>query len=155
MPAALDILAWGQASFGVVVAAVSAVLSGSFAARVLYAAGASVNDLKYHLAVFVGPRPRLPPRPLLVFSGKLAHCRFESLLDFGMLAGRHDHAFDDKWIRVSRGGPGKDPRLSRRVVAGGPGGRAYEHVHAMKVVPIDRQALLVLVAAAAPCSHSS
>ena len=81
----LGYLAWGQASFGVVVAAVSAVLSGSFAAQVLYA-GASLNGLKYHLAVFVALGLAFLLAPLLVFSGKLAHCRFQSLLDFGMLA---------------------------------------------------------------------
>jgi hypothetical protein len=139
-------LAWGQASFGVVVAAVSAVLSGSFAARVLYAGG-SLNGLKYHLAVFVALALAFLLAPLLVFSGKLAHCRFQSLLDFGMLAWRHDRAFDDKWIRS----PGVDqikilgcPDLSSLADMA----VAYEHARRMQVVPLDRQALLVLFAAA-------
>jgi hypothetical protein len=142
----LGYLAWGQASFGIVVAAVSAVLSGSFAARVLYA-GASLNGLKYHLAVFVALALAFLLAPLLVFSGKLAHCRFQSLLDFGMLAWRHDRAFDDKWIRL----PGADqeellgcPDLSSLADMAA----AYEHVQRMQVVPLDRQALLVLIAAA-------
>jgi hypothetical protein len=91
----LAYLAWGQASFGVVLAAVSAVLSGSFATRVLYA-GESLDSLKYHLAVFVALGLAFLLAPLLVFSGKLAQCRFQSLLDFGMLGWRHDRAFDDK-----------------------------------------------------------
>jgi hypothetical protein len=142
----LGYLAWGQASFSVVLAAVSAVLSGSFAAQVLYA-GASLNGLKYHVAVFVGLALAFLLAPLLVFSGKLAHCRFQSLLDFGMLAWRHDHAFDDKWIRI--------PGAHQERILGCPDvssladlAAGFEHVQEMKVVPVDRQALLVLVAAA-------
>jgi hypothetical protein len=142
----LGFLAWGQASFSVVVAAVSAVLAGSFAAKVLYE-GQSVNGLKYHLVVFVALALAFLLAPLLVFSGKLAHCRFQSLLDFGMLAWRHDHAFDDKWIRM--------PGVHQEKILGCPDvssladlAMGFAHVQEMKVMPFDRQALLVLVAAA-------
>jgi hypothetical protein len=142
----LGYLAWGQASFSVVLAAISAVLSGSFAAQVLYA-GASVNGLKYHVAVFVGLALAFVLAPLLVFSSKLAQCRFQALLDFGMLAWRHDHAFDDKWIR--------NPGVHQENLLGCPDASSladlatgFEHVQEMQVVPIDRQAVLVLVAAA-------
>jgi len=142
----LGYLAWGQASFGVVLAAVSAVLSGSFAAEVLYS-GASLNGLKYHLAVFVAIALAFLVAPLLVFSGRLAHCRFQSLLDFGMLAWRHDQAFDDKWIQT--------PGVHQEKILGCPDlssladmAVAFEHVQQMQVVPLDRTALLVLVAAA-------
>ena len=141
----LGFLAWGQASFGVVLAAVSTVVSGSFAAKVLYA-GASLNGLKYHLAVFVVIALAFLLAPLLVFAGRLAHCRFQSLLDFGMLAWRHDHAFDEKWIRT--------PGVHQDAILGCPDvssladmAAAFEHVQRMQVVPLDRQALMVLVAA--------
>jgi len=142
----LGYLAWGQASFSVVLAAVSAVLSGSFAAQVLYA-GQSLNGLKFHLAVFVGLALVLLLAPLLVFSGKLARCRFQSLLDFGMLAWRHDHAFEDKWIRI--------PGVHQEKLLGSPDvssladiAMAFEHVQRMQVVPFDHQAVLLLIAAA-------
>ena len=121
-------------------------LSGSFAAQVLHW-GQSVNGLKYHLAVFVALALASILAPLLVFSGKLAHCRFQALLDFGMLAWRHDHAFDDKWIRI--------PAAHQEEILGSPDlssmadlAAGFEHVQEMKVMPLDRQALLVLVAAA-------
>ena len=68
----LGFLSWGQASFAPVLAAVSAVLSGSFAGQVLYA-GESVNSLKYHLAVFVALSLAFLLAPLLVFSKKLCN----------------------------------------------------------------------------------
>jgi hypothetical protein len=142
----LGYLAWGQASFGLVLAAVSAVLSGSFAAEVLYA-GESLDGLKYHLAVFVALGLAFFLAPLLVFSGKLAHCRFQSLLDFGMLAWRHDRAFDDKWVRT--------PGAHQENLLGCPDvssladmATAYEHVRRMRAVPLDHRALLVLVVTA-------
>ena len=142
----LGFLAWGQASFSVVLAAVSTVLSGSFASQVLHS-GQSVNGLKYHAAVFVALALAFLLAPLLVFSGRLAQCRFESLLDFGMLAWRHDHAFDDKWIRV--------PGAQQEKIMGCPDlssladlAVAFEHVQEMNVIPIDRQSLLLLAAAA-------
>ena len=63
----LGFLAWGQASFAPILAAVSSVLSGSFAGQVLYA-GESVNGLKYHLVVFVALSLGFLLAPLLVFS---------------------------------------------------------------------------------------
>jgi hypothetical protein len=142
----LSFLAWGQASFGPVLAAVSAILSGGFAAEVLYG-GESLNSLKYHLAVFLALSLGFLLAPLAVFSGKLARCRFRALLDFGALIWRHDRAFDEKWIR----GPG----AARESLLGSPDvsslsaiGEAFEHVKRMRVVPLDEQALIVLTAAA-------
>jgi hypothetical protein len=142
----LGFLTWGQASFAPVLAAVSALLSGSFASQVLYA-GESLHSLKYHVAVFVALALAISLAPLLVFSRQLAHCRFKALLDFGMLVGSHDRAFDAKWIRNP--GPNQEKILgcadaSSLVELA----RAYEHVQEMRVIPLDRQAILVLLAAA-------
>jgi hypothetical protein len=121
-------------------------LAGSFAAKVLYE-GQSANGLKYHLAVFVALALAFLLAPLLVFSGKLAHCRFQSLLDFGMLAWRHDHAFDDKWTRIP--GVHQEKILSCPDVSSlADLAMGFAHVQEMKVMPFDRQALLVLVPAA-------
>jgi hypothetical protein len=142
----LGFLAWGQASFAPVLAAVSAVLSGSLASEVLYA-GKSVNSFTYHLGVFLVLALALVLAPLLVCSRTLSRCRFRALHDFTMLALRHDRAFDQKWIHSP--GPhqgnllGSPDALSLAAIA-----TAYEHVAHMKVVPLDHRALLVLVVAA-------
>jgi hypothetical protein len=142
----LGFLAWGQASFAPVLAAVSAVLSGSFAGQVLYA-GESMHRLKYHLMVFVVLSLGFLLAPLLVFSRKLAQCRFRAVLDFGMLIWRHDRAFDEKWVRA--------PATEQKGLLGCPDvsslaniAAAFEHVERMRVVPLDHQAVIVLFLAA-------
>jgi hypothetical protein len=142
----LGFLAWGQAGFAPVLAAVSSVLSGGFAGQVLYA-GESVNSLKYHLAVFVAISLAFLLAPLLVFSRKLARCRFRAVLEFGMLVLRHDRSFDEKWLRASAavqaGLLGSPDASSLADIAA-----AFEHVERMRVVPLDHQALIVLFLAA-------
>jgi hypothetical protein len=142
----LGFLAWGQASFAPVLAAVSSVLSGGFAGQVLYA-GESVNSLKYHLAVFVALSLGFLLAPLLVFSRKMARSRFRAVLEFGMLVLRHDRHFDEKWLRA--------PASDQTGLLGSPDvssmadiASVFEHVERMRVVPLDHQALIVLFLAA-------
>jgi hypothetical protein len=142
----LGFLAWGQASYGPVLAAISAILSGSFAAEVIYQ-GESLSSLKYHVLVFVALGLATVLAPLLCFSDKLARCRFQALLDFGTLVWRHDREFDERWI--------EDPRAAQKSLLGHPDassivdiGVAFEHVKRMRVLPFDREAALVLLVAA-------
>ena len=94
----LGFLGWGMASFGLVVLAVSAVLSGSLAREIIHA-GSSLASVKYHVIIFVIIVMVILHAPLLVFTGRLARCRFRGLLDFGALIWAHDHEFDEKWIK--------------------------------------------------------
>jgi hypothetical protein len=142
----LGFLGWGLASFAVVLLAVSAVLSGSLAGEILFR-GSSLGQLKYHVVVFVALSIAFLQAPLLVFSGRLGRCRFQALLDFGTLIGRHDRAFDERWIKARDAG--------RASLLGSPDvssladiGTVYEHVERMQLVPFDRKALGVLIAAA-------
>ena len=48
----LGFLGWGLASFGLVLMAISAVLSGSLAYEIVHR-GSSLNILKYHIIIFV------------------------------------------------------------------------------------------------------
>jgi hypothetical protein len=138
----LGFLAWGQASFSPVLAAVSALLSGSFTAEVLYS-GESLHSLKYHLLVFVVLSLSVSLAPLLVFSRKMAHCRFRGILDFGKLVWSHDRAFDEKWVRTL--GPDQKRIMGCPDVSSLVGlGTAFEHVQRMRVMPLDREAVLVL-----------
>jgi hypothetical protein len=142
----LAFLTWGQASFAPILAGVSAVLSGSLASEVLYA-GESLNSLKYHYGLFIASALAFLLAPLLLFSRQLARCRFRALLDFGMLAWRHDRAFDGKWLRKS--GPNQERLLGSSDLSSlAAVGVAFEHVERMRVVPLDREAVIVLVLAA-------
>jgi len=142
----LGFLGWGLASFGLVLMAISAVLSGSLAYEIVHR-GSSLNILKYHIMVFVALAILIEHAPLLVFTGHLARCRFRGLLDFGSLIGDHDRAFEEKWL--------KSPGADRSSLLGSPDvttvadiALVYEHVERMQLLPFDKKAVVVLVAAA-------
>ena len=142
----LGFLGWGLASFGLVLMAISAVLSGSLAYEIVHR-GSSLNVLKYHIMVFVVLAIVILHAPLLVFTGRLARCRFRGLLDFGSLIGDHDRAFNEKWLKA--------PSANRASLLGSADvgtlantAMVYEHVERMQLLPWDKQALIVLVAAA-------
>jgi hypothetical protein len=142
----LGFLGWGLAGFAIVLLAVSAVLSGSLAGEILFR-GSSLDRLKYHVIVFVALAIVILHAPLLAFTGRLARCRFQALLDFGTLIGCHDRAFDEKWVKpqgTNRSGLLGSPDV--RSLAGL--AMAYEHVERMQLIPFDKKALLVLVVAA-------
>ena len=142
----LGFLGWGVASFAIVLLAISAVLSGSLAGEILFR-GSSLNELKYHVIVFVVLAIAIVHAPLLAFTGRLGRCRFRGLLEFGTLIGRHDRAFDEKWIKA------RD--ADRAELLGSPDvssladiAAVYEHVEAVQLIPFDKKALFVLIAAA-------
>ena len=142
----LGFLGWGLASFSTLVMAVSAVLSGSFAREIIHL-GSSLQELKYHILVFVILALVIVHVPLLPFTGRLARCRFRGLLEIGALISAHDRAFELKWLRS----PGAD----RAALLGSPDisslsdiATVYEHVDDMLLIPFDKKAVIVLVAAA-------
>ncbi len=142
----LGALGWGLASFAIVLLAISAVLSGGLAYEIVHR-GSSISELKYHVIVFVVLAIAIIHAPLLAFSGRLARCRFRGLLDFGTLIGRHDRAFDKKWI-------GR-PDITPENLLGNPDVRSlaaiaavFEHVDRMQLIPFDKKALAVLIVAA-------
>jgi hypothetical protein len=142
----LGFLGWGLANFAVVLMAVSAVLSGSFAHEILHR-GSSLASLKYHVMVFVVLALAILHAPLVAFMGNLARSRFRGLLDFGALIWRHDRDFDEKWI--------KSLATSEQTLMGSPDassladlGLVYEHVERMQIIPFDKKASAVLLLAA-------
>jgi hypothetical protein len=142
----LGFLGWGVASFALVLTAVSAVLSGSFA-REIIRRNSSLDELKYHIMIFVVLAIAIIHAPLCSFFGRLARCRFRALLDFGTLIWHHDRAFDEKWIKRLPAEPegllGSRDAASLVQLA-----QAFEHVDRMQLVPFDKKAVIVLVLAA-------
>ncbi len=142
----LGFLGWGMASFALVLLAISAVISGSLAREIIHG-GSSLHSVKYHVIIFVVLAIVVLHAPLLVFTGRLARCRFRGLLDFGTLIWIHDHDFDEKWIKTL-GTKGESLLGNRDVASLGAISRAYEHVDNMLLLPFDKKALLVLLLAA-------
>ncbi|MGZ3433210.1 MAG: hypothetical protein ACXVA7_15625 [Isosphaeraceae bacterium] len=139
----LGFLGWGLASFGLVLMAISAVLSGSLAYEIVHR-GSSLNILKYHIMIFVVLAIVILHAPLIVFTGRLARCRFRGLLDFGSLIGDHDRAFNEKWLKSQ----GSSLLGSAHMGSLAHMSPVYEQVERMQLLPWDKQALIVLVAAA-------
>jgi hypothetical protein len=141
----LGALGWGLASFAIVLLAISAVLSGGLAYEIVHR-GSSLAELKYHVIVFVVLALVIVHAPLLAFSGRLARCRFRGLLEFGALIGRHDRAFDEKWLERPDANPahllGSPDVTSLASIA-----TVFEHVDRMLLIPFDKKALAVLVVA--------
>jgi hypothetical protein len=144
----LGFLGWGMVSFGLVVLAVSAVLSGSLAREIIHG-GSSLADVKYHVIIFVMIMMVVLHAPLFVYTGRLARCRFRGLLDFGNLIWAHDHEFDEKWVRnLGKKAEGESLLGSHDVASLGAISRAFDHIDEMRLIPFDKKASLVLVLAA-------
>ena len=85
--------------------------------------------------------------PLLSLSGRLARCRFRALLDFGSLIRAHDRAFDEKWVKP--GGQAKESLLGSPDVSSlADISHGFEEIDRMRLIPFDRKAAIVLIAAA-------
>ena len=143
----LGFLGWGLASFATVLMAASSVCSAGFADEILNR-GSSLNDLKYHVIVFVVSALVVLHAPLLAFSGQLARCRFRGLLEFGALVWRHDRAFDEKWITNATKIDPASILGSADVQSLADVGIVYEHVDRMWLMPFDTKAFVVLALAA-------
>jgi hypothetical protein len=135
-----------MASFGLVVMAVSALLSGSLAREIVHG-GSRLDDVKYHVLIFVAIAMAILHAPLLVFTPRLARCRFRGLLEFGNLIWAHDHEFDEKWIKNPES-KHADLLGSRDVNSLGAIARVFEHIDHMLFLPFDKKASMVLVVAA-------
>lgn len=143
----LGFIGWGLASFATVLMAVSAVMSAAFADEILNR-GASFDDLKYHVVVFIVTSLVILHLPLLAFAAKLSRCRFSGLLEFGALAWRHDRAFDEKWIEGRADEKGEVLLGSADVQSLADIATCYEHVERMWPIPFDVKAFAILVLSA-------
>jgi hypothetical protein len=144
----LGFLGWGMACFGSVLVAISTVMSAGFADEILHR-GASLDSLKYHVAIYVVLAVIVVHAPLIAFSGRLARCRFKGLLEFGALVWRHDLEFDEKWLGAAAVAPAGNILGSADVQSMAAISACYEHIDRMRLIPIDVKAFVVLVLAAA------
>ncbi|WP_434131468.1 hypothetical protein [Methylocaldum sp. GT1BB] len=126
---------------------VSMVLASHFAHSVLYH-GARVESLRMPMALYVMLALSLCLGPLLVLIGKLKRLRRKALLDYGALAGQHGRLVDRRWIR---GETVRDDALLNAPELGPVADvrSMHEAVSAVRMVPIGRQTVITLFAAAA------
>lgn len=136
----IGFVAWGLASFSPVLMALSATMSAALADEILHR-GESIDSLKYHVVVFAIVSMVVLHAPLLAFSGQLARCRSQGLLEFGKLIWEHDRDFEAKWIEnkshESLLGNADIQTLASAATA-------YEHVDRMWLLPLDVKACVTL-----------
>lgn len=89
-------------------------------------------------AIFLGP--------LLFFSGKLYLTRERALLDYGRLAHGHHMRFHARWVETP--GTGEDLLGSAEPSSVSDLNASVQAAHDMRVFPVDRQALLQMLACA-------
>lgn len=143
----LGFVAYGLSSFVPMILALSLLVSAGCAYEI-YHRGASLYALKYHLIVYVILVVVVVHLPLLAFSSQLSRRRFEGLLRFGNLIWRHDSAFDEKWLRDDT--KNREPLLGTTDIQSlAHIATSYNHIQEMRIIPIDRFTVVVLLLSAA------
>jgi hypothetical protein len=131
----LGFLGRGTIPFGIILFALSSVVSAAIASRVFFN-GAALEGFEVMYAtlillaliVFVGP--------LLVFAPKLFRLKQDGLLRYGTLASRYTQMFDSKWIDEIN--PAGEPLLGTADIQSlADLGNSYEVVRKMRAVPIE------------------
>jgi hypothetical protein len=141
----LGFLANTAYAFAVLAAAHGALLAGTLANRIFFA-GAALTEYKMEIAVVVVLQLGVALGPLLVFAFKLAQAKRKGLREYGTLAERYVREFDAKWLRG--GAPADEPFVgSADIQSLADMGNGFEVVKTMRIVPITRDAVLLVAGA--------
>ncbi|MGE3779158.1 MAG: hypothetical protein AB7F89_18370 [Pirellulaceae bacterium] len=146
----LGFLGTAHASLGIFAAALSAVLSAEVAFLVIFR-NANISAFQLHYLATVLIIEVLILGPLLMFVPILIRARQAALRDYGLLVGRYNRAFHDKWIL---GGRSSDEPLlgSADIQSLADLGNSFELVREMKVVPFSQRVVFQLaMVTSLPC----
>jgi hypothetical protein len=142
----LGFLAHTVYAFAALSVAHGALLAGTLANRIFFL-GAALPDFKGQIAAMLVFLLCVVFGPLLAFAPQLAAAKRAGLREYGTLAERYVSEFDRKWLR---GGARGDEALvgSGDIQSLADLANSYDVVRTMRVVPVTRDALLQLAAAA-------
>ncbi|HEY1983584.1 MAG TPA: hypothetical protein VGH13_26170 [Xanthobacteraceae bacterium] len=131
--------------FGVILFALSAVLSARIATQVLFA-GASLYDYLPAYAIFMAIVLAIFAGPQFLFANKLYELKERGLRQYGALASQYTRLFQEKWID---GASGDEPLLGTGDIQSlADLGNSYAVVENMKLVPVGLTDLGMLVGTA-------
>jgi hypothetical protein len=138
----LGFLAETVRAFVPVLMAQGALLAGQIANQIFYL-GANLTEFKLEILLLMIFLVSVVVGPLLVFAPQLAETRRTGLREYGTLAQHYVRGFDAKWVR---GGAPADESLigSGDIQSLADLGNAFAVVQTMRVVPITREALVLL-----------
>jgi hypothetical protein len=141
----LGFLAYTVYAFTPLAVAHGALLAGLIANRIFYL-GAALPEFKIEIAVLVVFLMCVVLGPLLVFAPQLAQAQRTGNREYGTLAERYVREFDAKWLR---GGASSDEPLvgSADIQSLADLANSFEVVKTMKIAPITKDTLVILVAA--------
>ena len=140
----LGFLANVGTAFAPLLLAQGAMLAGTIANQIFYT-GAKMPQFKVEIFALVAISLFAVLGPLLVFIPALARAKRVGLREYGSLAQRYVHDFDQKWLR---GGVSPDEPLvgSADIQSLADLGNSYEVVRGMRSVPFTREVVLQLAA---------
>ena len=138
----LGFLASIAAAFAPLLAAHGALVAGFIANRIFFQ-GAKLTDFQIELGVVVGFLLLIVVGPLLFFTPQLATARRIGMRQYGTLAQRYVHEFDDKWLRGAAP-PGEPLIGSADIQSLADLANSFEVVRSMSPVPFTRNTLVQL-----------
>jgi len=133
----------GLIPFGVILFALSAVVSSAIASRILFSGG-KLEDYQWSyvalfvifLVVFAGP--------ILIFVPKLLVLKQRGLMEYGTLGRRYTQAFHRKWIEEAA--PSEDSLLGTGDIQSlADLGNSFEIIRKMRILPAEPSDLIALV----------
>ena len=145
--AGLGFLGLAQAKYGIIVFALSSILSSHIGQEILLG-GASLADYKLLISGYVALFLIIFLGPLLVFSDKLFEVKRRGLLEYGALANEYTRSFDRKWIR-GEAAEGEALIGSADIQSLADLGNSFQIVREMRPVPFDLMTTIVPIIASA------
>src|SRR5215472_12859980 len=133
----------GLIPFGVILFALSAVVSSAIASRILFGGG-RLEDYQWSylalfvifLVVFAGP--------MLIFVPKLIALKQRGFMEYGTLGSRYTQAFHRKWIEEAA--PSEDSLLGTGDIQSlADLGNSFEIIRKMRILPAEPSDLIALV----------
>ena len=131
----LGFLGKGSIPFGVIVFALSSVVSAAIASRILFG-GARLEQFEFIYAALIVVVLIVFAGPLMVFAPKLFRLKQDGLFRYGTLASEYTQAFDNKWVNNTN--TAEDALLGTEDIQSlADLGNSYELVRKMRVFPIE------------------
>jgi hypothetical protein len=134
MAGGLGFLGKASVPFGVVLFALSSVVSGAIASRILFS-GAKLEDFQLIYVALVLLTLIIFAGPLIVFAPELSRLKLDGLRRYGTLGSRYTQMFDSKWAENAN--TAEETLLGTADIQSlADLGNSYELVRKMRLVPI-------------------
>ncbi len=133
----------GLIPFGVILFALSSVVSSAIASRILFSGG-KLEDYQWsYLALFVVV-VAIFAGPMVIFLPKLMQLKQRGLMEYGTFGSQYTQAFHRRWIEETE--PNKEPLLGTGDIQSlADLGNSFEIIRKMRIVPVELSDFLAMV----------